>query len=156
MASDRKTWTAGCTDFFEHLVTLLIFICTFYVRGLFFFLSSAFHQCLSVFISGCNGICFESNRVLYISTTCRRQLWNLRDAKIESLAPAARPSRVRALLGARRDLDGYHGPHTENSAHTCCAYPDKAFSRRGTLGRANTQENDARRKNRADVRRLEL
>src|SRR6266853_1046946 len=103
------------------------------------------HRCLSVFISGCNRICLESSRVLYISTTCRRQFWNLRDANIESLAPAAHPS-----------LDGYHGPHTEDSAHIRCAYPDESFFRGVTLGRANPQENDARRKNRAVVCHLVL
>ena len=51
-----------------------------------------------------------TTRMLYITATCRRPFWNLRDAKIKSLAPAACFA-----------PHGYHGPHTKISARARCA-----------------------------------
>src|ERR1700751_6057103 len=60
---------------------------------------------LSVFIRGCNRICQSTSRMLYMTSTCRRPFWNLRDGKIESLAPAA-----------CCNFHGDHDPLTEISA----------------------------------------
>ncbi len=102
-------------------------------------------QCLSVFITGRNRICQRTARMLYMWSTCRRPFWNLRDAKIESLAPAAYAS-----------SDGNHEPHAKTSEHIRCSYFGETFRRQRTLGRADPEENDARRKNRTGLRRVGL